>query len=219
MSLFLLYVTVSFFYIISPGPAVFLAISNGMVVGLRALLMSSLGNIVGLFLLSAVSILGLGAIVLASSTLFLIVKIIGAGYLLYLGVKQFKSVKTLLVIDSKEIQDHVVSSNHSDQQAPKSVFYYFFEGFLLAATNPKPILFFIAIFPQFLVAEEPLMPQFLLMTVSFMLLSFLSLFSYGYIGKKAKIFFSNDVRMKYFHRITGGLFISMGVTLLGLKNS
>lgn len=217
MSLFFLYLTVAFFYIISPGPAVFLAISNGMTVGVKALVMSSLGNIVGLFLLSLVSILGLGAIVLASSTLFLVVKVIGAGYLLYLGVKQFRSAKTLLVAGKS---NRAVENTH-DQTAmdKRSLFYYFFEGFLLAATNPKPILFFIAIFPQFLMPQDPLIPQFLLMTLSFMLLSFLSLFSYGYIGKKAKIFFMHETRMKYFHRITGGLFIGMGVTLLGLKNA
>ncbi len=225
MNLFLLYLTVSFFYIISPGPAIFLAISNGMTAGLKALIMSSLGNIIGLFILSLVSILGLGAIVLASSTLFLIVKIVGAGYLLYLGVKQFRSAKNLLITE-KDISVAEEGKKATDKKGQvlasagkQSLSSYFFEGFLLAATNPKPILFFIAIFPQFLRPEGPLMEQFLLMTLSFMVLSFLSLFSYGYIGKKAKVFFMHETRMKYFHRITGGLFIGMGVTLLGLKNA
>ncbi|MGH1428900.1 MAG: LysE family translocator [Arenicella sp.] len=221
MSLFLLYLAVAFFYIISPGPAVFLAISNGMTVGVRALIMSSLGNIVGLFLLSLVSILGLGAIVLASSTLFLIVKFIGAGYLLYLGVKQFRTAKALLSDGGANLDGGLSDAKTNVVKAKKQrgLFYYFFEGFLLAATNPKPILFFIAIFPQFLVEDAPLTAQFLIMTFSFMFLSFLSLFTYGYIGKTAKVFFMHETRMKYFHRITGGLFIGMGMTLLGLKNA
>ena len=73
----ILYTIVSFIYIISPGPAVFLALANGMGGKLKAVMLSSFGNIVGLFSLSAISIIGLGALILTSSTLFLVVKIIG----------------------------------------------------------------------------------------------------------------------------------------------
>jgi threonine/homoserine/homoserine lactone efflux protein len=216
MSLFLLYLTVSFFYIISPGPAIFLAISNGMSVGLPALVLSSLGNIVGLFLLSVVSILGLGTIVMTSSLLFFIVKLIGACYLVYLGIKQFMLTRQRNFFTHGASNEGVLKNNSLN---PKSLAHYFLEGFFLAVTNPKPILFFIAIFPQFLIPEEAILPQFLLMTLSFMVLSFLSLYSYGYMGKSVRIFFTHDTYMKYFHRVTGGLFIGMGITLLGLKSS
>ena len=87
----LIYVFVSFFYIISPGPAVFLAIYNGAVNGVKCVVVSALGNIIGLMLLSTLSITGLSAILLASATLFMAVKIIGACYLIYLGIKQIQS--------------------------------------------------------------------------------------------------------------------------------
>ncbi len=204
----LLYSVVSFFYIISPGPAIFLAISNAITTDLRIVAISSLGNIVGLFLLSSISILGLGALLLASSTLFMVVKIIGSSYLIYLGIKQFRIAKTTKYLPVKKGKTNF-----------KNKLDYFYEGFFLAATNPKPILFFTAIFPQFLDLENSILPQFFIMTTIFMTLSFISLFSYGYISKSAKILFANQRGMSWFHRISGGLFIGMGFGLLQLKSS
>lgn len=204
----LLYSVVSFFYIISPGPAVFLAISNAITADLRIVAISSFGNIAGLFLLSTISILGLGALLLASSTLFMVVKVIGSSYLIYLGIKQFRIAKTTKLLPASKGEEHI--KNRSD---------YFREGFFLAATNPKPILFFTAIFPQFLDLQSSLLPQFFIMTTVFMMLSFLSLFSYGYISKSAKRLLSSQSGMSWFHRISGGLFVGMGFGLLQLKSS
>lgn len=208
IDIMVMYSIVSLFYIISPGPAVFLALANGMSANMKAVALSSLGNIIGLFFLSAISIIGLGSLILASATLFFLVKIIGAVFLVYLGLKQLKSSKAL---SNSELQTYVTEgrTHHS----------YFFEGLFLAATNPKPILFFIAIFPQFLKIETPLIPQFFIMTTIFMTISFLILFSYGYVAKSAKTVFSNKIGMKWFHRVTGGLFIGMGFGLLQLKNA
>lgn len=208
MDIVIMYTVVAFFYVISPGPAVFLAISNGMSMDMKAVSLSSLGNVLGLLFLSSVSIIGLGTLVLASSTLFMVVKFVGAAYLIYLGYKQLKS--------SQAFKDNKESVELRDKKAYR---FYFLEGFLLAATNPKPILFFIAIFPQFLDVKSALLPQFILLTGIFMAISFGSLFSYGFLAKTSKRFFANNKAMKWFHRITGGLFIGMGCGLLQLKNS
>lgn len=126
----IVYSVVSFFYIISPGPAIFLAITNGMTADMKIVAMSSLGNILGLFLLSAVSISGLGALLLASSALFAVTKLVGAAYLIYLGVKQLRNGKHGLTADFD-----------ASAKKARSSFSYFKEGFFLASTNPKPILF------------------------------------------------------------------------------
>lgn len=202
-----MYSVVSFFYVISPGPAVFLAISNGMTADTRAVAASSFGNIVGLFLLSSISILGLGAIIIASATIFLIIKLLGATYLIYLGIKQFRTQKISFTDQKVQVE------------SSRPLFSYFREGFLLAVTNPKAIVFFTALFPQFLSLESAIMPQFLIMTALFMAMSFSVLFSYGTISKSAKGLLNNQHRMVWFHRITGSLFISMGIGLLQLRNS
>jgi len=94
----------------------------------------------------------------------------------------------------------------------KPLLTYFTEGFILAATNPKPVLFFVAIFPQFL------NPQFFILTLSFMFISFCSLFAYGCIGIRAKQLLNKESAIKWFHRVTGGLFVGMGIGLMKLKN-
>ena len=93
----LVYSVVAFFYIISPGPAVFLAIYNGAVQGVRCVTAAALGNILGILFLSTISISGLSAILLSSAVLFAVVKIVGAAYLVYLGIKQLRSTKAMPV--------------------------------------------------------------------------------------------------------------------------
>jgi threonine/homoserine/homoserine lactone efflux protein len=206
--LLLMYSLMSFFYIISPGPAIFLAITNGMTTNMKIVALSSLGNIFGLFLLSAIAISGLGALLVASSTLFMITKLLGASYLIYLGIRQFRKGKEQLLLSEK-----------NTNQVNRRYLSYFKEGFFLASTNPKPILFFTALFPQFLDIETSIIPQFFIMTAIFMFFSFVSLFSYGFISKTAKHFLTNQNNIAWFHRVTGGLFVSMGVGLLQLKST
>ena len=207
LEMLLLYTVIAFFYVISPGPAIFLAIANGLSGTMKNVFFSSLGNISGLFLLSTVSILGLGALLLTSSSLFLAVKISGALYLLYLGLKQIK-LASQAKLPVAEFADKTI----------KKPFQYYREGFLLASTNPKPIIFFTALFPQFLDIEHHLALQFFSMTAIFMLLSLCSLLSYAFIFKQAKSSLTKGNRMAWFHRITGGLFIGMGVLLLQIRS-
>ncbi len=204
----LLYVLVSFFYILSPGPAVFLAITNGVTTNMKVVAISSLANILGLFLLSTISTLGLGVLLLSSSMLFMIVKIIGSVYLVYLGIKQLLHSRKSSFFENSRLN---IES--------RSYRVYFMESFLLAATNPKPILFFVALFPQFIITDKPIAPQFFTLTAIFMVISFLVLCGYGYISKSARGILSEPSSMQWFHRITGGLFVFMGLSLLKLKNS
>jgi homoserine/homoserine lactone efflux protein len=95
---------------------------------------------------------------------------------------------------------------------------YFYEAFFLAVTNPKPILFFTAIFPQFLDVQANVMPQFIIMTGIFLVISFTSLCTYGFTAKKSKTWLASHNRMAWFHRITGGMFIGLGVGLLRFRN-
>ncbi|MDP2562447.1 LysE family translocator [Psychrobium sp. 1_MG-2023] len=202
-----IYCFVSFFYIISPGPAIFLAIYNGAVNGAKCVMVSAVGNILGLMCLSALSVTGLSAILLASSTLFMAVKVIGACYLIYLGVKQIRGSR----------QDK--NQQHALVNQPRALSSYFKEGLLVAITNPKPIIFFAALFPQFLDTTQPLPLQFIVMTFIFMAFSFLSLSTYGYLAQRAKGFLAKPNNVKWFQRITGGLFVGMGVSLFQIKNA
>lgn len=201
-----IYFIVAFFYITSPGPAIFLAIINGMKTNMRIVFISSFANILGLFILSTGSILGLGVLLTTSATLFMLVKIIGAFYLCYLGLKFLRNKGVLHIKNIEE--EYKIRSKKS----------YFYESFFLAITNPKPILFFTAIFPQFLDIKNAVLPQFFIMTMIFLFISFFSLCFYALLARKSKVWLENKNRMIWFHRITGGIFISMGIGLLQLKN-
>lgn len=204
----LIYTVVAFFYVISPGPAVFLALYNGASRGLKAVMVSALGNIIGLFLLSFLSISGLSAILMASSTLFMGVKIVGAAYLIYLGINQLRATGKSSTRDNTKIES-----------SERGLFSYFKEGLIVAATNPKPILFFAALFPQFLDMTQPIPLQFILMTGIFMLFSLLSLTLYGYLAQQAKTLVRHSNIGKWFQRLSGGLFIAMGISLFQVKNA
>jgi len=84
-SVVLAFAAVAWLSILTPGPAVFLALRNGAGGGVRAAIWSSLGNVSGIFLLSAAATLGLGALLMSSARLFGFAKLLGAGYLFYLA--------------------------------------------------------------------------------------------------------------------------------------
>ncbi len=200
------YLIVSVLTITSPGAAILLAINNSMKYDLKAVVFSSLGNILGLFLLSLVAIFGVGVLIKTSDKFFWILKIIGAIYLIYLGVKHMISGHT---------EFHLSQSNkHIRNYSPKKVFS---KGFLVAATNPKPILFFTAIFPLFLSPNHPVVLQFFIMTFTFMTISFISLMTYGLISKQAKAWFFNDKSLEWFYKMSGAVFVLMGIGMLFIQ--
>ncbi len=200
----LLYTTVAFFYITSPGPAVLLAVVNGLRSDMKVVVSAALGNVLGLGILSTASILGLGTLIKTSALLFMIVKSVGAIYLIYLGYKFLVNKGGLHFDDTKTYIN-------------RSKFSYFKEALLVAVTNPKPIIFFTAIFPQFLDINRAIAPQFLIMTAIFLTISFTSLCLYGLLAKHSKIWLQKGNVMTWISRATGGLFISIGIALMNLK--
>ncbi len=89
---------------------------------------------------------------------------------------------------------------------------------MVCVTNPKPIVFFTAIFPIFLNPTSALLPQFFVMTFTFMILSFMTLISFAYFAKYFKFWLSNEKRAMIFNRISGSIFIMLGFGLLRVEN-
>jgi len=205
-STWIIYAAVALAAIVCPGPAIFLAISNSVAFGWRRVAFSSLGNIIGLLGVSCLAMAGLGALLKTSATVFTAVKLLGAGYLIYLGLKQWRSRGSVFSRAAGE-----------DSGGARSNGQIFLQGLLIALTNPKAILFFTALFPQFIRSDEPLAPQFLLLTGTFMGFSFLVLMAYGRLAHAARAWFADDVRSAWFNRCTGSLFLMLGVGMLRLK--
>jgi len=194
------YVIVAFLTITSPGAAILLSINTAMSLDMKAVFFSTLGNAIGLFMLSTLAILGVGILIKTSTVFYTVLKVTGGLYLSYLGVLQIKNKHTF----------HIKKEH---KKGYYDTFKVFKRGFLVAATNPKPILFFSAVFPLFMDAKRSIPVQFFIMTFTFIFISFCSLMFYGYISQRSKAWFFNEEKLKIFYKVTGTLFILMGITL------
>lgn len=207
----LLFCGVALLVTFSPGPAVLLAISNAIAVGARRAMISSLGNGVGLFIISGVAMAGMGVVLATSATAFMLLKLAGALYLVYLGVKQWRS-KT-------SIADSVASkTGKTGAIVPHSGWKLFRQGLTVALTNPKAILFFSALFPQFMVPGEPVTLQFVVLTSSFVACAMLAHLFYACLARLLKSQLASPARARLFNRISGGAFVLLGLSLLRLRS-
>lgn len=205
-SIFLLFCLSAMVASYTPGPAVMLARQNSALHGWRHTALSSLGNITGLMILGSASAIGLGTVLRASATLFLLLKLAGAGYLIYLGVRQWRARGGGALPEAP-----------LRQRARQAGIVRYREGLLLALSNPKAILFITALFPQFIERGQPLLPQWLAMTLAFMAISFCALMSYATAGQLARYRLSATLASPRFRRATGSLFVLMGLGLLTLR--
>ena len=206
LSTWILFTGIALISTISPGPAVLLSITNSLTHGLCRSIFSSLGNISGILIVSGVASMGLGALLKTSAILFTFLKIIGAIYLIYLGIRQWRTKQNFFKASNEE--------GPSAQGNAKS----FFQGVLVALSNPKAVLFFTALFPQFLDLSKPIAIQFTILTSTFMFLSFFSLIFYAKGAYAFKNWFSNGSRAIWFNRISGLVFISFGLGILRIRN-
>jgi threonine/homoserine/homoserine lactone efflux protein len=122
--------------IVVPGPSVLFVVSRGMSLGRRAALATAVGNASGFALQLLLVAVGVGALVARSEAVFTVLKLVGAGYLVLLGVRNIRERKSLMAILRA-------------QAAPKRTRQIVREGFLVGATNPKGLVIFVAVLPRF----------------------------------------------------------------------
>jgi threonine/homoserine/homoserine lactone efflux protein len=125
--------------ILVPGPSVLFVVSRGLALGRRAALATVLGNTGGLALQLVLVAFGLGAIIAGSDTVFVILKLVGAAYLILLGVRKIRD------------RHELAAALGAATVAPAPLRRTIREGFIVGATNPKGALIFTAILPQFIV--------------------------------------------------------------------
>ncbi|WP_332777704.1 LysE family translocator [Polaromonas sp.] len=200
LTTYLLYLTAVALLVLSPGPTMLMCITTAVNHGARKAVTSALGSVsavLGVMLLSA---LGLGALLAASETAFTVAKVVGAAYLIWLGIKTFRSEAAVL--------DPEAGSTPASRRS------FFLRGFLIGASNPKALLFFAAFFPQFLNPSEPFAPQFAILALTFVAFecTVLTLCALG-VSRVAPLLRSSRP-VRWINRISGGLFTLMGGLLL-----
>jgi threonine/homoserine/homoserine lactone efflux protein len=193
----LLFSAVALVAIVTPGPTVLLALSNGSRFGVRASLPGMFGAVASDFILVGAAALGLGALLAASEFWFGVVKWIGAAYLAWLGLRLLRSRGTLEMPED------------AGGGAGRTVF---MRSFLVAATNPKGYLFVSAILPQFIDTAQPQLPQYTAIAVLFAALDFLVMLGYAVAGARAIRFLQARGRL-WLDRVCGGSLLALAAAL------
>ncbi|WP_292658344.1 LysE family translocator [Nitratifractor sp.] len=185
----------------SPGPTVLLCVTKSANQGYRYAIYSAFGSLLAIIGIITLSFTGLGIVIASSDVIFSIVKYVGALYLIYLGYKS---------LTSKQESFHFYKDKGTNQ---KERFLSFLSGFVVGASNPKAIVFFVALFPQFINTDNSLLIQYFIFVTTFAILELSWLLFYIYLGHKSSSWFLKKGRAKFFNRITGGVFIGAGVLL------
>lgn len=198
------YVVATLVVLAIPGPTILLVVSYAVSRGQSALLPSVVGVALGDTTAAAVSLLGLGAILAASATLFMVLKWIGAAYLVYLGVKMWRAGATALHVDAPPENDGRRILLHC---------------WLVTALNPKGIVFFIAFLPQFVSATAPLAPQLLLLGAIFVVLAIVNALVYALLASKVRDRFRRPSTLGTAQRIGGSVLIAAGLATAAVQRS
>ncbi|MGE9007094.1 LysE family translocator [Leptospira interrogans] len=202
MTTYLLYLAAVAVLVLSPGPTMLTCMTTALNEGKSGALAAAVGSISAVLGVMALSALGLGALLAASELAFTVVKVIGAIYLIWLGIKTFGN--TAEAVDIKS----------APADSGRRLRTHYVRGLLVGSSNPKAILFFTAFFPQFLNPVEPFAPQYSILAVTFIACEFtvLAMCAFG-VSAIAPVLRSSW-HMRWINRVTGGLFATMGGLLL-----
>lgn len=192
---------------LSPGPNVLLVLKNSIQFGWKSAFITIFGNLVCQFIIVSLVVLGVGTIIQTLPNWFLVIKVLGGTYLIYLGVKAFTSKgKVSSFEDANTRPDKVKYSKRATS--------LFIEAFLVSASNPKTLIFLSAFLPQFLTLNESIYGQSAIMFASICLIVTFVHISYAFgIVRLGEYFSFKNIEAKI-SKVTGGLFITMGSGIL-----
>jgi len=199
---YLLYLMISVITVASPGPGVILTLSNSIRHGIKPALSGVVGIAMGILLIAIISASSLGVLLATSALAFTILKYVGAAYLIYLGVKLWKS-------PIMKLEDDSVNDSFYEPQ----YLLRFKEGFLVSLLNPKPIFFFMSLFPQFINHEQSYLLQFSVLTLTFCGLIIAVHTAYVLGANAIKGWLSTPKGSKAINRVGGSVFVLFGFGL------
>lgn len=201
-SFLLLFSMTVFVASIIPGPSMLLALTHGMHYGAKRTIASAMGNVTVTIIQASVSLAGLGTILIASETTFQLIKWAGAAYLIYMGISMLCSSKMSL---SPSKLNHTNKRNSLRRMYLQAVF--------VTAGNPKAIVFFTAVFPQFIDPNAAYLSQFCILISICAFIAFNCYMIYAIGGQKIVSLFSKETTGKYIKRVIGSTFIGAGIGL------
>ena len=207
LSTWLAFFVASWIISLSPGAGAISCMTAGVRYGYRRALWNIAGLQVGILFVLAIVAVGLGAIIAASATLFLAIKWLGVAYLVWLGIEQWRSAATPVAEDTL--------GNGADATPRRLLL----RGFLVNATNPKGIVFMLAVLPQFIDPARPQLVQYAICggTLFFTDLVVMS----GYTGLAAKVLrlLREPRQVRLLNRVFGSLFVAVALALASFRRA
>jgi len=204
LTLWLTYLLATIILSLSPGPGVFSSLSSGLNHGFRMGVWNGIGMQAANFVLICVVSVGLGAMLLASETLFEVVKWIGVAYLVYLGIVTWRA-------PARGFQQE-----KDDLHGAKDIF---LKGFLVNITNPKGIIFYAAILPQFIDVQRPQAMQYAIFAVTTLVVDIVVMAGYTALAAKVLRVMRDPARLRWVNRTLGGAFVAAGVALATFRRA
>jgi threonine/homoserine/homoserine lactone efflux protein len=191
----------------TPGPNMLLVLSNSARFGLRPAIATMVGCMTSLLAMMSISAAGLGALLQMFPAVFDALRLAGAAYLAYLGVKSWRSPVHEHPPDQPRLIQPTVESNA-----------LFRQGMMVAASNPKAILFAVAFLPQFINPQNAQLHQFAILLSTFAVIEVSWYFVYAVSGKRLAVYLKRASVLKVFNRVTGGAFIGFAAMMATVRD-
>ena len=204
IELWLGFVLASSLLLVVPGPTVMLVTGQALAHGRRSALATVPGVALGDLTAITLSCAGLGAVLAASAGLFTLLKLAGAAYLLWLGLKLWRTAPP--PVDGAP-------------PAPRAAGSLFAEAYLVTALNPKSIMFFVAFVPQFLVPTSPLLPQLLILIPTFVALAALNAALFALLAGSLHGRLGRPSLRRWLDRLGGTVLIGAGLWMLAWRRA
>jgi homoserine/homoserine lactone efflux protein len=185
---------------VSPGAGAIQSMATGLTHGVRRGYWNILGLEIGLMLQLTLVAIGLGAAVASSILAFTIIKWVGVAYLIYLAVRQWRTA----TLDLREQVGRATDSSRTGLVV---------RGFLVNATNPKGLVFFLAVLPQFVVPTAPLLPQYLAIGVTMIVVDLVVMGLYTGLAVRLLTWLHTPRQQTILNRVFSGLFATAAVVL------
>jgi threonine/homoserine/homoserine lactone efflux protein len=201
-----LFVLMTFVVSATPGPNMLLVLSNSARFGLRAAMATMTGCMSALLLMMSISAAGLGALLQLFPAVFDALRLAGAAYLAYLGIKSWRA----------PVAEHAVAATGMTAQVLKPGA-HLRQGMLVAASNPKAILFAVAFLPQFIDPQQAQLPQFGILLLTFAVIEVSWYFVYALSGKRMAVYLERASVLKVFNRVTGAAFVGFAAMMATVR--
>lgn len=216
LSVWLAYFAAAWVIAISPGSGAVLSMTHGLAYGVRGASATILGLQLGVATILLIAGVGVGAVLVASATAFTVVKVVGACYLIWLGWRQWTAPVA---------PDHASpSTTGSSAAAPAeaglpSVRQRVALGFFTNVTNPKGIVFVVAVLPQFIDPARPLWLQLLILLCTTLFTDVIVMHGYAFLASRAQRWLATAKARRAQNRVFGGVLIAMGAGLFMVKRT